>query len=120
MTKILIADDASFMRLMIRQTLSNRGQTEIFEAENGQVALEIFKEHRPDLIFLDITMPVLDGVSTLSEILTIDPKAKVIMCSAIAQESVIREALSIGAVDFIIKPFRSHQILEAVRKHLTQ
>ena len=121
MSKILVADDASFMRLMMRQILSSRGgQTEIIEAENGQVALEKFQIYRPDLTFLDITMPVRDGLSTLSEILAIDPDAKVIMCSAVAQESVVREALSKGAVDFVIKPFRSHQLLEAVSKNLNE
>jgi two-component system chemotaxis response regulator CheY len=118
MSKILVADDASFMRLMIRQILASQGYTEIIEAENGQVALEMFQAHRPDLTFLDITMPIRDGLSALSEILAIDPNAKVIMCTALCQDSVVRDALKLGALDFVIKPFRQYQFIETVNKYL--
>jgi two-component system, chemotaxis family, chemotaxis protein CheY len=117
-SKILIADDASFMRLLIREILSSRRYTDIFEAENGEVAFEMFQTYRPDLTLLDITMPVRDGISTLSDILAIDPKAKVIICSAVAQEKVIQDALNSGAIDFIIKPFRRQQFLDIVEKYL--
>lgn len=119
MSKVLIVDDASFMRLMIRQILSSSTDMEIIEAENGEVALELFQTHHPDLVFLDITMPVRDGLSTLSEILRYDPNAKVIMCSAIAQESVVLDALKMGAIDFVIKPFRRNQLLDVVDKYLS-
>lgn len=118
MSKILIADDASFMRLMIRQILSSRGYTEIVEAENGQIALEMYQTFRPELVFLDITMPVRDGLSTLSEILKVDPQAKVIMCTAVCHENVVRDALQLGALDFVVKPFRTQQFLETVAKYL--
>lgn len=118
MSKILVADDASFMRLMIRQVLSHRESIEIFEAENGQVAINLFCEHKPDLTFLDITMPIKDGLDTLQEILTVDNQAKVIMCSAVAQEKVIQRAIELGATDFLIKPFRPNKLLETVNKYL--
>lgn len=107
------------MRLMICQILLSLANMEIIEAENGEVALELFRAHHPDLVFLDITMPVRDGISTLSEILAFDPNAKVIMCSAIAQDSVVQNALSIGAVDFVIKPFRRNHLLDMVNKYLS-
>ncbi|WP_425807677.1 response regulator [Desulfitobacterium sp. Sab5] len=118
MSKILVADDAIFMRLMIRQILARRDSIEIWEAENGQVAIELFREHRPDLTFLDITMPIKDGLETLEEILAIDNQAKIIMCSAVAQEKVVQNAIQKGATDFLIKPFRPNQLLETVNKYL--
>lgn len=118
MSKILIADDASFMRLMICQILARKGLTDITEAENGQQAVEKFEAIKPDLTLLDITMPELDGLAALSEILAIDPQAKVIMCSAVAQESMVREALKRGAVDFVVKPFRPEELLRTVGKYL--
>jgi len=118
MSKILVADDASFMRLMIRQILARQGQTDILEAENGRVAVEFFRQHKPDLTLLDITMPELDGLATLTEILTMEPSAKVIMCSAVAQEQIVQEALSRGAVDFVVKPFRPNELMQAVSKYL--
>lgn len=118
MSKVLVVDDASFMRLMISQILSSRTDMKVIEAENGEVALELFLAHHPDLVFLDITMPVRDGLSTLSEILRLEPNAKVIMCSAVAQDSVLQNALRVGAVDFVIKPFRRNQLLDIVDKYL--
>lgn len=118
MSKILVVDDASFMRLMISQILSSRANMEVIDAENGEVALELFLTHNPDLVFLDITMPVRDGLSTLSEILRLEPKAKVIMCSAVAQDNVVQNALRMGALDFVIKPFRRNQLLDVVDKYL--
>lgn len=118
MSKILVADDATFMRLMIRQILSRRESIEILEAENGQVALDLFREYKPDLTFLDITMPIKDGLVTLEEMLTLNSKAKIIMCSAISQEKVVKKAIEIGAADFLIKPFRPNKFLETVNKYL--
>ncbi|HVJ48914.1 response regulator [Desulfitobacterium sp.] len=118
MSKVLVADDAVFMRLMIRQILAHRESIEIWEAENGQVAIDLFNEHKPDLTFLDITMPIKDGFTTLQEILTIDPHAKIIMCSAVAQEKVVQKAIEMGATDFLIKPFRPNKFLETVNKYL--
>lgn len=120
MSKILIADDASFMRLMINQILARQGLTNIIEAENGRQAVEQFKFHRPDLTLMDITMPELNGLAALSLILNIDPFAKVVVCSAVANENIVIEALRLGAVDFVAKPFRPDQILHAVLKHLNK
>lgn len=118
MIKILIADDASFMRLMIAQILARKGLTNIIEAENGQLAVERFKSDHPDLILMDITMPELNGLDALEEILGINPLAKVIICSAVANESVVSEALKRGAVDFLAKPFRPDELLRMVQKYL--
>lgn len=118
MSKILVADDASFMRLMIRQILSRRETIEIWEAENGQVAVDLFREQKPDLTLLDITMPIKDGLEALQEMLILNPHAKIIMCSAVAQEKVIQRALELGATDFLAKPFRANKLLEIVNKYL--
>jgi len=118
MATVLVADDASFMRLMIRQILSREGEFKILEAENGLIAIELYKEKLPDLVVLDITMPEVDGLKALTDILAYDPSAKVIMCSAVAQEVMVREALRLGALDFVIKPFRPDDLLKIVRKYL--
>ena len=119
MNKILIADDASFMRLMISQILARKDLKNIIEAENGRLAVEQFKSQAPDLTLMDITMPELNGLDALDEILGINPLAKVIICSAVANESMVLEALKRGAVDFIAKPFRPEELLRTVKKHLT-
>jgi two-component system chemotaxis response regulator CheY len=119
MSKILIADDASFMRLMICQILARKGLTDVVEAENGRQAVELFKSENPDLTFMDITMPELDGLAALAEIMAINPAAKVIMCSAVAHDSMVQDALKRGAVDFVAKPFRPDVLLRAVSKHLS-
>jgi len=116
MSKILIADDASFVRLMIRQILTRKGLLNIIEAEDGRQAVERYKSEKPELTIMDITMPELDGLEALTEILDLDPMAKVIMCSAVAHESVILEALRRGALDFIVKPFRPELLLRTVLK----
>lgn len=118
MGTILVADDASFMRLMIRQILIRHGCTNIIEAENGQIAVELYKEIKPELAILDITMPEIDGLQALTEILDFDPGAKVIMCSAVAQEGMVREALRLGALDFVIKPFRPEELFKTVKKYI--
>ncbi len=119
MSKILIADDASFVRLMICQILTRKGLTNIVEAENGRQAVERFKSDNPDLTIMDITMPELDGLAALTEILVFNPLAKVIMCSAVAHESMVLEALKRGALDFVVKPFRPDELLRTVLKYLT-
>lgn len=118
MVRILIADYASFMRLMIGQILARKGYTNIVEAENGREAVERFKLDKPDITLMDIIMPELDGLAALEQILLLDPSAKVIMCSAIAQESMVAEAFRRGAVDFVIKPFRPDVLLQTVTKYL--
>lgn len=119
MSKILIADDASFVRLMICQVLARENLTNIILAENGRQAVELYISDKPDLTIMDITMPELDGLDALTEILEINPLARVIMCSAVAHESVVLEALKRGALDFVAKPFRPDELLRTVTKYLT-
>ncbi|WP_434512298.1 response regulator [Desulfitobacterium sp. AusDCA] len=115
-SKVLVVDDTSFVRMMIRHVLMNLGQIDILEATNGIEAVQFYKENKPDLTILDITMPELDGLSALKEIITFDPTAKVIMCSAVVH--VFKEASAIGAVDFVAKPFRPDDLKKIIIKHL--
>ncbi|MHC1746213.1 MAG: response regulator [Negativicutes bacterium] len=115
-TRILVVDDAAFMRMMIKDILTKNGYDIVGEAENGLRAIEKFQELRPDLITMDITMPEMDGISAVKEIRKIDPGAKVIMCSAMGQQSMVIEAIQSGARDFIVKPFQPDRVLEAIRK----
>ncbi|MBP2640095.1 MAG: response regulator receiver protein [Firmicutes bacterium] len=115
-TRILVVDDAAFMRMMIKDILTKNGYEIVGEAENGLRAIEKFQELRPDLITMDITMPEMDGISAVKEIRKIDPSAKVIMCSAMGQQSMVIEAIQSGARDFIVKPFQPDRVLEAIRK----
>ncbi|MFN3421508.1 MAG: response regulator [Armatimonadota bacterium] len=117
MAKVLIADDALFTRKVLREILEAEG-CEVIEATNGQEAIDKFQTERPDLVLLDISMPEVDGLSTLHAIKGIDPNARVIMVSAMGQSSTVREALKSGACDFVIKPFRPHQIRELVARCL--
>ncbi len=116
MAKILVVDDAAFMRMMIKDILSKNGYEVVGEAENGSKAVEKFQELRPDLTTMDITMPEMDGITAVKEIKKLDPAAKVIMCSAMGQQAMVIEAIQSGARDFIVKPFQPDRVLEAVRK----
>lgn len=114
--KVMIVDDAAFMRMMIKDILSKNGYEVVGEAENGQKAVEKWQELRPDLTTMDITMPEMDGIAAVKEIKKLDPAAKVIMCSAMGQQAMVIEAIQSGARDFIVKPFQPDRVLEAVRK----
>jgi two-component system, chemotaxis family, chemotaxis protein CheY len=116
--RILIVDDAAFMRMMIRDILSKEG-FEIQEATNGQEAVDQYRMVRPDLVTMDITMPEMDGISALKAIRTLDPKAKVLMVSAMGQQKLIMEALEAGALDFLVKPFQPTKVVTTVQKCLT-
>lgn len=116
--RILIVDDAAFMRMMIRDILTKNGFEVVGEAQDGAQAIEKFKEVRPDLITMDITMPEMDGIAALKEIKKIDPSAKVIMCSAMGQQAMVIDAIQAGAKDFIVKPFQSDRVVEAINKTL--
>ena len=113
---ILICDDAAFMRMMIKDTLQKNGFTDILEAANGQLAVATYQAERPDLVIMDITMPVMDGLQALKEIKTFDSGATVVMCSAMGQETMVVDALKQGAKDFIVKPFQADRVIEAVQK----
>ena len=113
---ILIVDDAAFMRMMIKDILSKNGYTIAGEAENGIKAIEKYNEVKPDLVLMDITMPEKDGIQALKEIKALDPKAQVIMCSAMGQQAMVIESIQAGAKDFIVKPFQADRVIEAVKK----
>lgn len=114
--RVLVVDDAAFMRMMIKDILSKNGYEIIGEAENGLKAIEKYQELRPDLTTMDITMPEMDGISAVKQIKKLDPAAKIIMCSAMGQQSMVIDAIQSGARDFIVKPFQPDRVLEAVRK----
>jgi two-component system chemotaxis response regulator CheY len=114
--RILIVDDAAFMRMMIREIVSKNGYDVCGEANDGVQAIEKFKDLRPDLITMDITMPEMDGIQALKEIKKIDANAKVIMCSAMGQQAMVIDAIQAGAKDFIVKPFQTDRVIEAIRK----
>ncbi|MBP1991327.1 response regulator [Paenibacillus eucommiae] len=116
--RILIVDDAAFMRMMIRDILSKNGYEVCGEANDGAQAIEKFKELKPDLITMDITMPEMDGIHALKEIKKIEPNAKVIMCSAMGQQAMVIDAIQAGAKDFIVKPFQADRVIEAIKKTL--
>ena len=116
MAKILIVDDAAFMRMMIKDILTKNGYEVVAEAANGVEAVELYKSHQPDLVTMDITMPEMDGIEAVKQIKAVNPAAKVIMCSAMGQQSMVMDALKAGANDFIVKPFQADRVLEAVKK----
>ena len=113
---ILICDDAAFMRMMIKDILTKNGYNVAGEAENGQKAVEKFKEVSPDLVLMDITMPEMDGIQALKEIKKLDSNARIIMCSAMGQQAMVIESIQAGAKDFIVKPFQAERVIEAVKK----
>ena len=115
---ILIVDDAAFMRMMIRDVLTKNGFEIVGEAENGQKAIEKYKELTPELVIMDITMPEVDGIQAVKEIKKADASAKIIMCSAMGQQAMVIEAIQAGAKDFIVKPFQADRVVEAVNKVL--
>ncbi len=117
MATILIVDDAEFMRLRISKMLTAEGFN-VVEAENGLRAIERYQEVHPDLVLMDITMPEMDGLSALKHIRSVDAKARVIMLTALGQESVVLEAIKSGARDFVVKPFERDRVLNAINKLL--
>ncbi len=112
--KILLVDDAAFMRMMLKDTLSKEGYTDLFEAVDGADAVDKFGEIGPDLVIMDITMPNMDGLEALKAIRAKDPNANVVMCSAMGQESMVMDAVRSGAKDFIVKPFKPDRVLKTV------
>ena len=116
MAKILVVDDAAFMRMMIKDILTKNGYEVAGEAENGVVAVSKYAELKPDLVLMDITMPEKDGIQALKDIKASDAGAKVIMCSAMGQQAMVIEAIQSGARDFIVKPFQTDRVIEAVKK----
>ena len=113
--RILIADDSTFMRTILKRVIGSAGYIIAGEAENGLRAVDRFTELKPDLVLLDVTMPEMDGIQALRKIMSIDPDANCIICSAIGQRWMIVEAIEYGAKDFIVKPFQADRVLTAIR-----
>ncbi|MBL8068600.1 MAG: response regulator [Armatimonadetes bacterium] len=116
--RILITDDALFMRVTLKNILSSNGYEVVGEAENGAQAVKLYGELKPDLVTMDITMPEMDGLEALKQIKALDSNAKVVMCTAMGQKNMVVEAIQSGAKDFIVKPFQPDRVLEAVGKLL--
>lgn len=116
--KVLVVDDAVFMRMMVREILEKNGFEIVAEAENGLKAIEQYKTSKPDIVTMDITMPEMNGIEALKKIKAYDPGARVIMCSAMGQQSMVMDAIKAGAIDFVVKPFNSDRVIEAMSKAL--
>nr|WP_269778850.1 response regulator [Acetomicrobium sp. S15 = DSM 107314] len=118
-TRVLVVDDAAFMRMMLKDILLKGGFEIAGEATNGAEAVRLYQELKPDLVTMDITMPEVDGIAAVKEIKKIDPNAKVVMVSAMGQQAMVIEAIQAGASDFIVKPFQPDRVLEALKKALS-
>ncbi|MBR5337357.1 MAG: response regulator [Lachnospiraceae bacterium] len=118
MAKILICDDSILARSQMRDMLSNIGDFEVFEAKNGAEAIEVYKENKPDMAFLDIVMPVKNGIDVVKEIMEFDKDAKIIMASSLGNNSNLKAALEGGAIDFIQKPVDEERLREILNKNL--
>jgi two-component system chemotaxis response regulator CheY len=114
---VLIADDLKFIKLVLQELVEKSGFRVVGVASNGEEAVELYQEKRPDVVLMDITMPKMDGLSALKQILKFDPQAKIIMCSALGQQNLVVQALQLGAKDFIVKPFREERVITAI-KHI--
>ena len=116
--KVLICDDSILARKQIKDIIAIAGAPTIFEASDGEKAIEIYKEHKPDLVFLDIVMPKKDGNITINEIMEFDSDAKIIVVSSVGTHTQLKYALEAGAVDFIQKPINKVQVIDALNKYL--
>ena len=114
--KIMITDDTLFMRVTLKNILTSNGYDTVIEAENGQMAVEKYAQYKPDIVLMDITMPILDGIAATKAITGSDPNAKVVMCTAMGQKNMVIEAIQAGAKDFIVKPFQPERVLESIAK----
>ena len=117
MPTVLVVDDTAFMRSVIREILSSEG-FEVAEAENGKAALEIYENIRPDVVTLDIIMPGMDGIEVLKRLKEIDPNVRVIMCTALGEEQILKRAIKMGAKGYVVKPFQPDKVVEEVKKVL--
>jgi two-component system, chemotaxis family, chemotaxis protein CheY len=119
MARILIVDDAKFMRTTLQTILTKDRHEIVGEAENGEEAVFLYKSTSPDLVLMDITMPVMNGIDAIKEIRKYDPHAQVVVCSAMGHQKVVVDAIELGAKDFIVKPFDEHRVLETVSRVLS-
>lgn len=116
--RILVVDDAMFMRATVKRILEQGGYEIAGEAENGELAVRQYIELKPDAVLMDITMPVLDGISAAKAILKADPKAVVLMCTALGQQNLVIDAIKSGVKDYIVKPFQPDRVIEGISKAL--
>ena len=118
MKRVLVVDDAAFMRMAIKRILDGNGFEVVGEAENGAIAVKKYKELKPDIVTMDVTMPEMTGIEALKSIREFDPEAKVIMVSAMGQEGMVRETIMLGAKSFIVKPFKNDHVIQTLNKVL--
>jgi len=118
--RVLVVDDAIFMRRMISEILEENGMEVVGEADTGAAAIKLYNELKPDLVTMDIIMPEMNGIDAVKEIMAIDAQAKIVMCSALGQQALVQEALAAGARDFLIKPFNPSRVIEVISKVLGQ
>lgn len=118
MAKIMIVDDAAFMRAILKDMILSAGHEIVGEATNGEEAVRLYSLLRPDLVTMDITMPDMDGVTAVKKIREIAPQAKIIMCSAMGQQAMVIEAIAVGARDFIVKPIQKDRVVDAINRAL--
>ena len=114
--RVMIVDDALFMRNMLKDICVRAGFEVVAEADNGEVALDLYREHRPELVTMDIVMPRRSGIEALQDIMAEDPQARVVMVSALGQDSLVLEAVEAGARDFIVKPFKEEKVIDVIRR----
>jgi len=115
---VLIVDDLAFIKIVLRDILEKAGFRVVGEASNGEQAISMYQDTRPDVVLMDITMPGMDGLTALKQIRQIDPAARVIICSALGQQRLIVQAIQLGAKDFIVKPFQPQRVVSALKKAL--
>jgi len=116
--RVLIVDDAAFMRLMLRDILVSNGFVVAGEAEDGVEAISQYKRIKPDIVLMDITMPEMNGITAVQEIMKYDPNARIIMVSAMGQQSMVIQSVRYGAVDFVVKPFHNDRVVDSIKKAL--
>ena len=115
---VLIVDDLAFIKIVLRDILEKSGFRVVGEASNGEEAISLYQDKRPDVVLMDITMPGMDGLTALKKIREIDPEARVIICSALGQQRLIVQAIQLGAKDFIVKPFQPQRVVSSLKKAL--
>lgn len=119
-SRVLVVDDAIFMRKMVSEILEENGMEIVGEADTGSSAVERYNELKPDLVTMDIIMPEMNGIDAVRQIMAADSNAKIVMCSALGQQALVQEALAAGAKDFLIKPFNPSRVIEVITKVLNQ
>lgn len=118
MARILVCDDSAFMRMMLKRVLIDNGHEVVGEAGDGMEAVQLYRQHKPDLATMDITMPKMDGIQAVAHIHEENPLARIVMVTALGQKGIITDALRAGASDFIVKPFDAEQVIETIKKVL--